>query len=208
MTVVINKREVLDFNRTLKPLLIEEIRQYQIQYGNETETEQILGFLATADNLFGRDSVTGHITCGAWILDPTLTKVILVRHRRLDRWIQPGGHIEPLETPFAGALREAVEETGIEQLIPWKEELFNLSVHLFPEGKDGSAHFHYDFRYLFFAPSDSELRAADETDGVAWVSLEQIQAYTDEATILGMAAKTRQLIDQGMLSYPKDGPGE
>lgn len=208
MTEVANNSEVLDFNRRLKPLLIDEIRQYQTEFGAQPELELILGFLATADDLFGRDSATGHITCGAWILDPTLSKVVLVHHRRLDRWIQPGGHIEPLETPLAGAGREAQEETGIEQLIPWRKALFNLSVHLFPKGKDGAAHFHYDFRYLFFAPTASQLQATDETAGVAWVPLDGIRAYTDEDTILEMAEKTKRLIKQGKITYPASGRGE
>lgn len=193
------------FNRTLKPGLIEDINRYQAEFGQDDEVRQILAFMAEADNLFGRDSQGGHITCGAWILDPSLSKVILVRHRRLDRWIQPGGHIEIGETPFAGALREAEEETGIEDLVPWKNKLFNLSVHLFPQGKDGPAHFHYDFRYLFIATGSSRIQATDETDGVVWVPLSRIADYTDEATILEMAEKTKRLIAAGEIVYPEPG---
>lgn len=205
MTESTKRNEVLEFNRTQKPLLIEAIKRYQAEFTEEEEVEQILGFIGSTDNLFGRDSKIGHITCGAWIVDSNLANVILVRHRRLGRWIQPGGHIEPMETPFAGALREAMEETGLEKLVLWRDGLFNLSVHLFPEGKDGPAHLHYDFRYLFFAPKTSRIIATDETDGVAWVPLDKISSYTGEATILAMAEKTKKLIQSGEIIDPDVG---
>ena len=201
MTEDMTRKAVLDFNLSQKPILTEVVMRYQGRYGEDKEAAAILEFINSTDNLFGRDSQTGHITCGAWILDDTLSKVILVHHRTLQSWIQPGGHIEPMETPFEGAWREALEETGLDELIPFSKDLFNLSVHLFPPGKDGKTHFHYDFRYLFVASNTSRIHATDETDGVRWVPLDQIRDYTAEATIVAMGEKTKKLIQSGDIAH-------
>ena len=205
MTVNDQNSKISQYNDGIKPGLIAEIQKYKAEFPDEKDTDRILDFIESNSNLFGRDTVYGHITCGAWILDDTHKRVVLVRHRRLARWIQPGGHIEPFETPFESAVREAAEETGLEGLVPWQGGVFNLSVHLFPEGKDGPAHYHLDFRYLFLAPEAAKLNPTDETDGVEWVPLAQIREYTDEDTILEMTEKTEKLIRLGKITAPQTG---
>lgn len=193
------RKQVLTYNRTLKNELKESIRTYQTNYPLERDPEIVLEFIEGTDNLFGRDSRSGHLTCSAWILNSGLSAVALVKHIRLGRWIQPGGHIEAFETPLEGAQREGAEETGILNLIPWSGDLFHISVHDFPEGKDGPRHYHYDLRYLFIAPENAELVGTLETDGVSWVGIDQLEEYTDELTITDMADKTKELIRQGLL---------
>lgn len=197
----------LEFNRRLKRKLKADILEYRERYPKERDALDILAFIEAQDNLFGRDSLAGHITCSAWIVDGPLDQAVLVRHRRLARWVQPGGHIEAMETPFQAAAREAAEETGLQGLIPWSQELFHLSVHRFPEGKDGPAHFHYDLRYLFLAPGVSELPGSAESDGVKWVRLDELQDFSDEATILDMAGKTRALAGKGAFNSAAE-PGK
>lgn len=193
---------VLEYNRLLKAELIESIQRYQEEYPMEDGPEAVMEFIGSTDNFFGRDSLFGHITCSAWVLNAERSEVVLVKHRRLNRWIQPGGHIEPFETPLEAAFREGVEETGILGLIPWKKDLFHVSVHYFPAGKDGPAHYHYDLRYLLFAPPDRELVETDEVDGVRWVRLAEIREYTEEPTIIDMTEKTKALIEAGILVFP------
>lgn len=195
-----NTESILNFNRLLKADLIESLRKYRNDYPQEKDAGVVLDFINSTDNLFGRDSRPGHITCSAWVLNAELSEVVLVKHQRLNRWIQPGGHIEPLETPLEGACREGLEETGVQGLISWREDLFHVSAHEFPIGKDGPAHFHYDLRYLFIAPPEAELIKTDETDGVHWVSLDRIREYTEEATIVDMTEKTKNLIEAGTIA--------
>lgn len=181
---------ILKYNERLKPALKADLLKYMADHPDEQDAAQVLAFLAAQSNLFGRDAAGGHITCSAWVVDPSLSRTILVLHRRLGRWIQPGGHIEPFETPFEGARREALEETGLHELFPAGESLFHVSVHPFPEGKDGPAHLHYDLSYFFFAPEAGPLIAPPETEGAAWVELDRIADYTEEATIIDMVEKT------------------
>lgn len=201
----VDSESVLEFNRLIKHELIESILKYQDQYPEERDPGIVIDFIESTDNLFGRDSMKGHITCSAWVLNADLTEVVLVKHRRLDRWIRPGGHIEAMESPFEGAYREGVEETGIQELTPWSSDIFHISVHDFPSGKDGPAHYHYDLRYLFIAPPQAELVMTDETDGVRWVNLHQIHEYTEEATMIDMAEKTKVLAKAGRLALTDGG---
>lgn len=181
---------ILQYNERLKNTLRDELLNYKERFPEEREPEQVLEFIGNQLNLFGRDSREGHITCSAWVVDPQRSAAILVRHRRLNKWVQPGGHIEPFESPLSGAVREAAEETGITDFVILDERLFDVSVHWFPEGKDGPAHFHYDLRYLLQAPVKADLYANNETDGAAWIPLEQLQNYSGEETVLKMAEKT------------------
>jgi hypothetical protein len=81
---------------------------------DEREERSIAEFLTAFDRLsspFDERADPVHVTGSAIVLGPR--GVLLLRHKRLGIWLQPGGHIDPGETPWAAALREAHEETGL-----------------------------------------------------------------------------------------------
>jgi 8-oxo-dGTP pyrophosphatase MutT (NUDIX family) len=82
------------------------------------------------------------------------SRFLLLRHRKLGRWLQPGGHLESGdESVFAAALREAREETGIESFeFPIGEAILDVDVHPIPAHGPDPPHFHYDIRHLFTVP--------------------------------------------------------
>ena len=83
-----------------------------------------------------------HFTASALVVDEALERVCLVHHRKLDRWLQPGGHIEPTdETLLAAAMREVAEETSL-RTQPFFERPLDLDVHEFPEREGRRAHLH------------------------------------------------------------------
>ncbi len=186
--------KLLEFNRKIKEKLLAEIDEYIERSPGEEGPLRLREFIHSTDHLFSRDAKGGHITCSAWILDDSRTQAVLVRHRRLNLWIQPGGHIEPFETPQQGALRESSEETNITDLKLLDPKIFHISIMDFPEGKDGPAHLHYDLRYLIQAPPGAQLSAADEIDGAQWVPMDALADHSDENTILVMAQKTARWI--------------
>ena len=109
-------------------------------------------------------------------------RVLLVRHRKLDRWLQPGGHVEPRETPDEAAVREVREETGVRMRIhggflptaeyPDAEDLpepFRINLH---EVHDG--HWHVDFAYLGRVRQFGEPTDEDAHDGQRWVSRDEL----------------------------------
>lgn len=135
-----------------RPLRREHVRQTVVAWqptgGGEVEAKAEC--LAAFDRLvdpFDRYADLTHVTGSAIVVGPE--GVLLHRHRRLGRWLQPGGHVDGLEWPWEAAGREAVEETGLVVVEagpsgPDGPALLQVDVH---EG--GRGHTHLDFRYLF-----------------------------------------------------------
>ena len=73
--------------------------------------------------------------------------MLLHHHRRLDRWLQLGGHDEGEHDPLATALREAREESGLLDLRPLSTAILDIDVHAIPAGRSEPAHLHHDVRY-------------------------------------------------------------
>jgi 8-oxo-dGTP pyrophosphatase MutT (NUDIX family) len=117
--------------------------------------------------------VPGHITASAFVLSPSGGELLLISHRKLGRWLQPGGHLEEQdESHVDAARRELAEETGVrepELLDAW----FDIDVHQIPAHGPAPAHFHYDLRVLFQAPS-YEFARTDEVLAAEWFPLEVV----------------------------------
>jgi 8-oxo-dGTP pyrophosphatase MutT (NUDIX family) len=116
-------------------------------------------------------------------------KVLLVRHRALGRWLQPGGHWEPAETFLASAAREAQEETGLSGLrpYPWRGDAdlpIDIDTHPIPANprKGEPEHFHFDIRYVITAPTDAVPNGQEaEVTAVAWRPLSDLAAICPRA---------------------------
>lgn len=144
---------------------------------------RILAFVRRHVHPFDRSVTEGHLTGSAITVSADGRRVLLLHHRKLDRWLQPGGHGEPGETSGEQvALREASEETGIRGLALHAAAArpLDLDVHEIPARRDEPAHEHLDLRYLVVAPNDSEV-APDlaELHALRWVGW-------DEAPALGL----------------------
>jgi 8-oxo-dGTP pyrophosphatase MutT (NUDIX family) len=149
-----------------------------------------LDFVKTYPDCFERSLQIGHITAAAWILDRSGSRVLLTHHRKLDRWLQLGGHVDGDPDVLAGAAREALEESGIGSLQPDSGEIFDLDIHPIPARGEEPQHLHYDARFLFRATGDEEFTVSEESHDLAWVPLDQIGDFTKEGSILRMVAKT------------------
>lgn len=118
----------------------------------------------------------GHVTASAMVINREHTHALLLHHAKLDRWLQPGGHIDETDlSPAHGALREAREESGLSHLSLASESLFDVDVHRIPARGTESAHLHYDMRYLVFADS-SDVSLSNESLGFDWKSIDEILA--------------------------------
>ncbi len=125
----------------------------------------IRDFVARHANPFDRRIVEGHLTGSAVVLCESGERVLLLHHRKLERWLQPGGHAEPGERSGAAvAMREALEETGLAglRLHPGPPPLLDVDVHEIPARRDEPAHLHLDLRYLVLAPRAAEPRRQEE----------------------------------------------
>ena len=131
------------------------------------DTREATSIAATLDRLdwpgdpFDEAGDDRHLTASAFVVSSR--GVILHRHRRLGIWVQPGGHVDPGESPEAAAVRETLEETGLVAVHPDPVLLFNVDVHPGPSG-----HTHFDLRYVLVAPPDDPAPADNESPEVYW----------------------------------------
>ncbi len=134
----------------------------------EKSRDLVLMLLACTPAPFSRHQFTpGHITATGLVLAPDRARILLVHHGRLDRWLLPGGHVEP-EDDTAGdaARREVVEETGA-LLEPRKPRLIGIDVHGIPGKGAEPYHLHHDLVFAFQAVADRVAVSAESRD-VAW----------------------------------------
>jgi 8-oxo-dGTP pyrophosphatase MutT (NUDIX family) len=146
---------------------------------------QVLYWLARLKRPFDRDADAVHVTGSAIVVGERGT--VLLEHKRLRRWLQPGGHLESGEDPGAGALREAVEETGLRLRHAGPEPcLVHVDVHPAAAG-----HLHLDLRYLLVADSDRLAPQPGESQRVAWFSWEEADAIADPSLRGALTAARR-----------------
>lgn len=145
--------------------------------------------IADGDDIHSRRTFPGHVTASAFVLDPTGRRILLIHHRSLGRWLQPGGHYEPPEALPDSALREAVEETGLGGLAvdPWHGASgipIDIDSHRIPARpeRDEPEHWHHDFRYVVRAPEEDVPRPdLREVHGAAWRDLQDLGSIAPEA---------------------------
>lgn len=126
--------------------------------------------------LDSRETYPGHATTSALIVSPDLGQTLLVDHRHLKRWLQPGGHYEPADFFWQSAMREAVEETAVPglRLHPWHagaDRPFVIDSHDVPgkPSRGERAHVHHDLQFLFLADPTAALSAQlDEVAAARW----------------------------------------
>ena len=137
----------------------------------------------------------GHITGSAWVVSPDRSYVVLIHHRKLDRWLQPGGHADGDPDVAAVALREAREETGLASLrlvgVDGKQPaVFDVDIHAIPARGDVPEHRHYDIRFLLEADPNEPFGASKEVKDIRWFSMEDAKTVSDSESMLRMVRKT------------------
>lgn len=159
------------------------------------ESVRFTELLKNADGAaFDRDHfVPGHITASCWIVDPMGTSCLLTHHRKLNRWLQLGGHCDGDPDVIAAALREAREESGLDEFALLQEGIYDLDIHEIPARKTDPAHLHYDVRFAFRATTSDGLKISEESHDLAWVPLNRLREYTTEESVLRLARKWRAI---------------
>jgi 8-oxo-dGTP pyrophosphatase MutT (NUDIX family) len=180
---------------------LQHLAAYAPFDANEAEMrERMHGFVADHEACFDRAFEAGHITASCWIVNALPQgerqrgQALLTWHKRLNRWLQMGGHLEPGDASLLdAALREAREESGLSKVRPLAAAIFDLDVHAIPERKGEPEHVHYDVRFLLEADPSEPLVVSAESRDVAWVPLSGIAALNTDASMRRMVAKTARL---------------
>lgn len=170
--------------------LQELLNRYVPNYSEEKEyKEEILQFIHKHPNCFDRILKNGHITASAWLLDKTGKKALLMHHKKLDKWLQLGGHCDGTCDVLSVAIKEAQEESGIQNIVPVSVDIFDIDVHKIPEKNHEKEHIHYDIRFLLQVTSDEIVVQNLESNELRWVSMDLTSLPTKERSIVRMVQK-------------------
>ena len=129
-----------------------------------------------------RSCVPGHFTGSAWLVDRTGGRVLLTHHRKLNKWLQLGGHADGDGDLARVALREAEEESGLGDLVV-EPAIFDLDRHMIPARGNEPAHWHYDVRFVVRANGSEMFVVTDESHELAWRDIAAVEhdASLDES---------------------------
>lgn len=137
-----------------------------------------VALLGEGHHAFTRERLHGHFTGSAWLVSGDGRRTLLTHHRKLDRWLQPGGHADGDMDLAAVALREALEESGLPDL-QVEPAIFDLDRHWIPELGDVPGHWHHDVRFVVQATGSEAFAVSAESHALAWRNIAEL---ADDAT--------------------------
>jgi 8-oxo-dGTP pyrophosphatase MutT (NUDIX family) len=172
--------------------MIATLRAYHPAGADEASMlSRMLEFMSAHHDCFERRLQIGHMTGSAWVLDRERRNVLLTHHRKLNRWLQLGGHADGNPDLLAVAMREAREESGLDAIRTLSEYPFDVDIHAIPERGSEPEHLHYDVRFLLEADARESLTVSEESHAVAWVPLEGLAERDDvDEALRRMVRKT------------------
>lgn len=139
----------------------------------------------------------GHVTASGFVVHPGLDALVLIEHRKLGMWLQPGGHVDSEDIDIRlAAEREVSEETGLTNLVSLG--LVDVDVHVFPERGDQPRHLHLDVRHGFLATDDG-LVVSTESTGVKWVRFAEVMKMHE--SLARPARRLRAMSSAGTLRH-------
>lgn len=170
--------------------LLALLERYRKKNPEEKQViDRFYDFISAHPDCFERSFQEGHITGSAWVVDRSGARVLLTHHRRMNKWVQLGGHTDGYHDVFEAALREAEEESGIDGIRPLSGDIFDIDVHKIPARGGEPAHYHYDIRFIATVTGSGGYTVSDESHDLSWVEIETIAEYTTEESMLRMAGK-------------------
>ncbi|QDU54506.1 NUDIX hydrolase [Aeoliella mucimassa] len=183
--------------------LLQMLERYLALYPNEQPmVARITALVEQHTDCFERTCKPGHITGSAWVVSSDHQQAALVHHRKLGKWLQPGGHADGDGDVVQVAWREATEETGLTDITLYQLEgtlvPLDVDVHEIPARYDQQgqlieeAHEHHDIRFLFIAGANQTLVTSEESHAVEWFDQQELRDRIEEESVLRLIEKAAE----------------
>ena len=183
--------ELLTVTTPLEQDLEVLVRSY-VPDGDTSSHEFALTILGNRRPMWPRSEFDpGHFTVSAFVLSPDREESLLIHHRKLGRWLQPGGHLESKDFSIENAARrEVLEETGVSYLRYLGPRLMRIDSHKIPQYGGEPAHMHIDLGVGFHAESH-DIGPIDEVIEARWVPYGELQSFDVDAALMAGARTVR-----------------
>ncbi|MGD8577510.1 MAG: NUDIX hydrolase [Thiohalophilus sp.] len=176
--------------------LLGLLDQHHTRFMDESAyVRRAIDFVERHPDCFERELLPTHVTGSAWVVSPDRSHVLMLHHRKLDQWFQPGGHADGDADILRVALRETAEESGIDlsEVILLSDAIFDVDIHWTPPLPDAPAHEHIDIRFLLEIDDQLPIPGNDESHEIGWVALHEVPQFNNNRSTYRMVEKTRQL---------------
>ncbi len=168
------------------------IASYQPSYQKESVfQEKMLELISTCEDCFLRSCRVGHFTASAFLLNKEMTHSLLMHQTKLDKWMQLGGHCDGNSDILAVAVKEAQEESGINEIKPLSSEIFDIDIHLIPPNGNDEAHYHFDIRFLLHAYNNDRVYKNHESKELRWIKKDSTNIPSKNDSVTRMFEKVR-----------------
>jgi 8-oxo-dGTP pyrophosphatase MutT (NUDIX family) len=177
-------------------VIAEELRD-ELRRITPVDEREAMSLALTLDRLtwpgdpFSESENEHHVTSSAFVVSSR--GVILHLHRRLGIWVQPGGHVDPGESPQEACVRETSEETGLSARHTAPPRLFHVDVHPGPNG-----HTHYDLRYVLLSDPLDPDPPDHESPDVYWFNFDDAPARAEPALSAALAKLGQSMSEFGV----------
>ena len=160
-----------------------------------TVRDRILALVRDIPDCADRTTLPAHLTASAWVIDTVQQRVLLIHHKKLAKWIQPGGHADGSLDLLSVAVREVLEETSLVVSRSNSQGVFDLDIHEIPAFGDTPAHHHFDVRFMFSVTQGcsgehGSLQENREVFAAQWIPFAEVAILSKEESVLRMVKKS------------------
>ncbi len=176
--------------------LLNLLKQHDTHFMDEAGyVSRAAAFVEAHTDCFYRELWPAHVTGSTWVVSPDRNRVLMLHHRKHDQWFQPGGHADGDADILRVALRETVEETGLDssQVRLLSTDVFDVDIHTIPAIGHDPRHQHIDIRFLVEIDDSLHVPGNDESHDVIWVELHNVPHYNNNRSTYRMLEKTRRM---------------
>ena len=177
--------------------LLQLLTHYKTPHMEEAAmADKTRRFVAQHENCFDRSLAHGHVTGSSWVVNPARTHTLMLLHRKLGLWLQPGGHADGDPDITQVVLKETSEESGIDldQIRLVSDAIFDIDIHVVHPSEHDPRHTHFDIRFLVEIDDQIPIPGNSESHQIGWIPLEQVSRFNNARSLYRMLLKTRHMV--------------